>query len=439
MSRSLIQQKFASASHAATATFTSAPTAGNMLGAVVETLDGAKPTVVSTGDTWVEKSFKLDSTGTGARVGIWYALNGSAASTAVVATEAGATFAGIKIAVFEVDITTTSGDPTDGTNTANGTGVTADPGSVTPTAGRDAIIIMGQMTGSGINTNSGPTNSFTSFTSAASGQPFTAAYLLVPSTSGSYSASYGTSNNYNKWCAAIVVFYQAGASGAIAASLTGAATLDTASLKGAGALADSMLGVASISAALVGAGALASSMTGSAALSATLAGSGSLVVTMTGAAALSATLTASGALADAMLGAASISALLNGAGALASSMTGVASLSATPRGAGALASAMLGAATLTGSLATPGAIFVSMLGAASLTATLRGAGAMSSGMLGVASITALLGRTALMATSMLGVASISATIRGSDWVPIALDNGPWTTITQDTAGWTRIT
>lgn len=82
-----------------------------------------------------------------------------------------------------------------------GTGITS--GVITPTSGRDALIVCAWgRNGSGTTKTSGPTNSFTELTGFAGN--FTAAFLSAASTTGSYSVSWVYSNNYAEHNAVIV-------------------------------------------------------------------------------------------------------------------------------------------------------------------------------------------------------------------------------------------
>ncbi len=228
------------------------------------------------------------------------------------------------------------------------------------------------------------------------------------------------------------------AGGAIAASLTGVASM-SAALTGAGALASSQTGVASIAASLTGVGALASTMTGVASMTATLAGTGALVSTMTGVASMTATISQPGGLAVDLTGVASLSASLTGAGALASSQTGVASMTATVGGAGALAVSMTGVASIVATVTQPGAMSVTLLGVAALSASLKGSGRLQTSLLGAASFSATASQTGHLAATMLGIATFSAYLSGDGWIPIDKNDGTWVSIEASAADWVRIT
>lgn len=199
------------------------------------------------------------------------------------------------------------------------------------------------------------------------------------------------------------------ASGAIAGTATGAATV-SGTLVGTGALAGAATGAGTASGTIAGTGALAGSSAGAATVAGTLVGSGALAGASTGAATVTATLVGTGALAGTSTGAATVAGSVAGTGALAGSSTGSATVTATLAGTGALAGSAVGAATVTGSVTGPGAISGSATGAATVTATLVGTGALSGSVSGAATATATLGGWGYIAGTATGTATVTGSI-----------------------------
>jgi hypothetical protein len=237
----------------------------------------------------------------------------------------------------------------------------------------------------------------------------------------------------------------------ISATMVGVGSL-TASLTGAGALADVMAGVGSLTANLGGSGALADVMVGVGTLTATLGGAGALSSTMAGVGTFLATLSGissdvgairtqlrpltltlaapipglvllgqgilsapqplpPGFMTVAMSGVGTLTATLLGSGALASTMAGIAALSATLGGSGALADVMAGTGSLTATLSGTGGIAATMAGMGALVASLGGSGALVATMAGVGALNATL--SSGPQSTMAGIGSLSAALAGA--------------------------
>jgi hypothetical protein len=209
----LVQQKFASASHAPAATFASNVTAGNTLVVIVDGRNST-PTCSGGGVTWVQDTSKVVS---GASIQILHGLNATGGSTTITCTENNSNFAVVDMVAVELSITGST-NPLDASNTNNAQSTTATPGSITPTSSIAEFIIVGGFSRSGVNTTTGFNGGFTDFAGADTGAVFTAGYLDTASTSGSYNPSRGTGNTFDNWIATITSFKQPG--GAASKSLT---------------------------------------------------------------------------------------------------------------------------------------------------------------------------------------------------------------------------
>lgn len=192
-----------------------ATTVGNLLiVAITNATTGASPVSVSsiTGGgvgTWV-KGGQFQSGGTSNYdAEVWYGIVTSATGNTSVTINYSLSVAQANITEFSWSggslvgsgITVEAG--TAGTNghTAAGTAITS--GVITPSSGRDALIVCTWgRNGTATTKTSGPTNSFTELAGASGAH--TAAYLSAPSTSGSYSVSWAYSNNYAVHNAVIV-------------------------------------------------------------------------------------------------------------------------------------------------------------------------------------------------------------------------------------------
>lgn len=84
---------------------------------------------------------------------------------------------------------------TAGANGTTNTGTAINSGTITPTAGRDAILICTWGRNGSATKVSGPTNGFTNLAGATNLS--TSVYLLAPSTTGSYSTAWVYTNNYS--------------------------------------------------------------------------------------------------------------------------------------------------------------------------------------------------------------------------------------------------
>lgn len=137
-----------------------------------------------------------------------------------------------------------------------------------------------------------------------------------------------------------------------------------------GFISAAMNGVGAMSATLLGAGALADVMAGTGALTGTLGGSGALSDVLAGTGALSATLTGSGALASTQTAIGTLFGSLTGSGALADTLSATGALLATLSGAGALVLTTQGIGAFLGSLAGAGFLGLVVNGAGHLVANL---------------------------------------------------------------------
>lgn len=141
---------------------------------------------------------------------IWYGIVTSATSNTSVTINYNVSAAGCQITEFSWSggtlvgsgITVESG--TAGSNGHSSVGTAISSGTITPTAGRDALIccVWGR-NGSATTKTSGPTPSTFAELTGFTGN-FTAAWLSAPSTTGSYSVAWAYSNNYANHNAVIV-------------------------------------------------------------------------------------------------------------------------------------------------------------------------------------------------------------------------------------------
>ncbi len=199
MSISLVQQATGAWASGTTYTVTlsTAPVNGNALalchgGSVTGT------TIVSisqTGATWV----KGTSVATNRETEIWYALNVSGAGTVITVTLSSSS-AGAASANAQEYSGVDTASALSGTSTGNGNSTTPATGSATPTAGRAAVAIASTRVGGTLS--AGPSNGFTALTSPDSLRNYDA-YLIIASTSGSYSTDYVAGTGL--WASCIVV------------------------------------------------------------------------------------------------------------------------------------------------------------------------------------------------------------------------------------------
>jgi hypothetical protein len=179
---------------------------GNTLIMPSEFGGGASPTVTSlstTNVTWTASP--VIASATHFSVQIWCGtVAGGSSGTSVAVTLSGA----VPSSSWRGNVSEWSGVTSctpagvTPTSAAHGTtsGTTMDPGSVTPTATQNVLMIV--IGNYGSTASSGPTNSFTSFTVAGA---LCTGYRVVSSASGSYDSTYGISSTSN-WDAALAVF-----------------------------------------------------------------------------------------------------------------------------------------------------------------------------------------------------------------------------------------
>jgi hypothetical protein len=160
-----------------------APTNGNALFILLGSAN-TSPTISSisqTGATWVQAQGSYTNRG----ADIWYALNVSSAGTTVTVNLSGAGASTISVVYGEFSgIATSAALDAKGANTGNSTAPTT--ATITPISGKNALILAAMRPGGAIS--AGPTNSFTSM--SVPDTRTRGAYLLVPSTSGTYSTAY---------------------------------------------------------------------------------------------------------------------------------------------------------------------------------------------------------------------------------------------------------
>lgn len=145
---------------------------------------------------------------------IWYTLNYISAGTTITLTMSGTPGSNLSIsAVFQEwnDSGGTSGWVLDATGANASTSTTPTSALITPTSGRNALIVAGARGNWGAAV-SGPTNGFTNM---AVGDSTTAAgaWLVAASTSGSYSTGWTKTNNAT-WDVAIASFIAPASGGA---------------------------------------------------------------------------------------------------------------------------------------------------------------------------------------------------------------------------------
>lgn len=182
----------------------SSPTNGNF-GVIY--FDGSTNTagitsITQTGATWT--SAVVQSAGS-RRAEVWYTSSvfSSGGTTITVNLNFTPSLAAGQSAAYS-EWSSTGGLTVDATANAQANSATVDAGPITPTSGRNALIIMGSRIGGAYS--SGPTNSFTQLTSADAGVRGYGAYLLTSPTSGAYSTSFTAGSG--AWGAAIASFVE---------------------------------------------------------------------------------------------------------------------------------------------------------------------------------------------------------------------------------------
>jgi hypothetical protein len=189
-----------------TATLPSAPASGHLL--ILTYVDAAQTvagisSIAQTNVTWS----KAVSSKVNEDVEIWYGVVGSAAGTVATINLSGTpTTASLSNISEWSGLLTSSEVLANGTSANNGSGLTPTTATITPTAGKNVLIVAASRHGSSFT--SGPTSGFTSLSAGTAGLGYAFAYLIVSSTSGSYSTSwtYGTSG---AWDAEIATFLAA--------------------------------------------------------------------------------------------------------------------------------------------------------------------------------------------------------------------------------------
>jgi hypothetical protein len=190
------------------------PSAGNALRLQLGCSSSQTINSVSGGGvTWSQVATQSELTG-GIKTEIWAGDNSSGSGTTITINVSN-TYSRVD-AVF----TEWSGMPTtpvaDGGPTGNtGRSVTASTASITPTAGKE-VLILATAQGSGAVTNAGPTGGFTALTLAGSNSGLVGfAYQIVGSASGSYSTSWTVAHSYDYWATLIAGWDGAAAAGYI--------------------------------------------------------------------------------------------------------------------------------------------------------------------------------------------------------------------------------
>lgn len=206
ISSSPVQQGAADQAAGAIAiTLAGAPTNGNVLIFVMtmNTNTNSVATMAQTNVTW----HRALTTSTNETIEIWYGEVGASASATLTCTltNGNSTCRG-NLSEWSGIATTSEADAAQG---SNGTSATPTTASITPTAGRNVLLIASTRK-AGTFTAGSETNGFTALTTTNSGWRYS--YLVVASTSGSYSTgwAFSTSTAYE---AAIASFLAPAASG----------------------------------------------------------------------------------------------------------------------------------------------------------------------------------------------------------------------------------
>jgi hypothetical protein len=176
----------------------SATSVGNVL--VVTFANGVTESSVALSGGGVGVWIQAITSGSGLLPAIWYGVvtSGTSNTAITVTTNNGSPYP-LNMTEFSwsggaaTSVTVEAGTVGSNTHTAIGTAINS--GTIMPTAGRDAFIVCSWTRNGGVTTKtSGPTNSFTELAGATGNA--TSAYLLVSSTTGSYSVAWVYSNNY---------------------------------------------------------------------------------------------------------------------------------------------------------------------------------------------------------------------------------------------------
>ena len=198
ISSSPVQQvtgTIAAASNTTTLTLT-APTNGNTLVLVITALGTEAATISTVVETNVTWTLDQSSSNTNAKVFSYRVTVAASASTSLVVTLSGNATVAWHLEVSEWSGIATS-SPLDVNGTNAGTSSVVASGTISPTAGlNELIIVAGRNAGSNAGL-AGPTNSFTFLTTPNASTQI--AYLVVASTTGTYSTgwNYTTNGNWN--------------------------------------------------------------------------------------------------------------------------------------------------------------------------------------------------------------------------------------------------
>lgn len=186
------------------------PGAGNALRLLV---GRATTTVVNSvtggGVTWSLLA-TIDNSNSSHSTELWGGDNSSGSGTTITITLAN-TYTQVEVNVSEwsgLD-TTPVQDPAPGTNT--GTSNTATTDTVTPTAGKEVLLLASAVHAATLTDS--PSGGFTALTRSATATGYGFAYQIVASASGNYLTTWGLSAAYNPWATIIAGWDAAGGGG----------------------------------------------------------------------------------------------------------------------------------------------------------------------------------------------------------------------------------
>lgn len=170
------------------ATLSASPTNDNTI-LIISTAQGGTTAPAPTG--WGVSSWTLDVDNAIRRgVRIYRGTTDGSSATGTVASAFGV----CSVTVIEAP----AGVTLDGSSTNDAQNANPATGTISPTAGADILLVFAVQ--GGVNTTTGPTNSFTAI--RATGSHYGSGYRDVASASGTYSSGFGTGNNYDTWGAA---------------------------------------------------------------------------------------------------------------------------------------------------------------------------------------------------------------------------------------------
>lgn len=138
------------------------------------------------------------------RAEIWSGVVTAGASTSIVVTFVGSADGTVWMDERAGINTTTPVDSSSSGFDATGSAVLVDPGSITPTAGIDCLIVAVGSCQSSTRNPAGDPTGFTPYTNGGWGGRFMAAYQKVASASGSYDPTWTC--NYDRMAAVVVAF-----------------------------------------------------------------------------------------------------------------------------------------------------------------------------------------------------------------------------------------